>query len=1169
MVLIVLSLIFIIKYRIKSVIQEVVRQETKGVYQLDFSKLSIDFFKGQVKLNRVDLQPVRTYTGKKNYQLTINHLYFSLASWNQLLFHRKLFVDSLRIDDPDISIFQRLVQKNKNGLSPIQEIFKSLEDISEIFKIHMLEINRGRIGVYRNSNEPPLVINNINFRVVNFGQKKKENTHLRYADNVTLRIGKQHWVFPSGQIITLGNLFFSGKDQTFQIDSCSITTAPDSRGQRTSLFAEKFLFRTNELVTLFDKNELNLDTLYCKSPVLSVAIPADKKNNDTISDLKESIHQLPGNININFINIENGQIRLTSSDGKRTYTGKKTDLKIYRLNIWHSPVPVIRTGKIDLNLHEISFATRDSLYLLTVKEFRFDSNNLVCKNAFLKPSAKAKGYLKGINLPAFTLIDISLNDLLEKRLKALVAVIEKPQFLFSSRAAKKKAIEYGIPVNKFYSTLKDLAQLIDVHWLTIKDGTLNYTPLGSSTPELSLKNIDGEINLVGMLNSSSIQETRQTIHALSIGSINLEKDNINADLDNFFVDGSKEIGRLGSLAIQLSSGIQLKAANLYWEGFSWENFVKNKSIHIDTLNIPSLGFRAQILPGTPAKEKSGLHPITINKLNIGETVMDIKTVNNAEMKARANRIALEGFHTAGNLFFWQKLSARADNLSFKDDHKQLAVQHVHVTTGGESAMQNLEYRDPTNSVMIPKITFQLELNNSMLSALRIGTLDIINGYVTHQRIDSSLKIAGRFSVHAFSGGIDKSDKAAIVFDPFFLDVDSLALAKPGRHGLLEIRDLSGGVAGYPLIVNIAGNNTHLKNILNSIHLTGGQLFYSDSTTIASIARITGNGKTGALAFRDITITPKNTLETFLETAVWQKDYLTFHCDSIGLQHINYQALLNDTAIAIRSIYLQNPQLTTFRNKNMAFQHGIEKLMPTKLIAGIKIPIRIDSIQIKDAAVNVHEMSAITKRKSVVPLSNLNGVLKNIVSRPNEQDSLVLDVSGRVLDYEMRTVRYAESYQDSLSGFNMQYGISPMQLTHLTKVTNPASAIAITGGWADTLYAKLSGNKYASFGQIHFYYHGLKVRLLNKEDSLKRSLKLSLETLLANGLIKSKNKNPARMFFIRDREKFVFNYWVKTLFSGFVTSAGVKSNSKYKKMYKAAEEKYSLPLFRPDYRSPGE
>src|SRR5215510_4106199 len=85
-----LSLTFIIKYRIKSVIKEVVRSETNGVYKLDFSKISIDFFNGRVKLNAVDFKPASP--SLKDYRFTISHLYFSLASWNQLFFHRKLIV---------------------------------------------------------------------------------------------------------------------------------------------------------------------------------------------------------------------------------------------------------------------------------------------------------------------------------------------------------------------------------------------------------------------------------------------------------------------------------------------------------------------------------------------------------------------------------------------------------------------------------------------------------------------------------------------------------------------------------------------------------------------------------------------------------------------------------------------------------------------------------------------------------------------------------------------------------------------------------------------------------------------------------------------------------------------------------------------------------------------
>ncbi len=133
------------------------------------------------------------------------------------------------------------------------------------------------------------------------------------------------------------------------------------------------------------------------------------------------------------------------------------------------------------------------------------------------------------------------------------------------------------------------------------------------------------------------------------------------------------------------------------------------------------------------KNKSGLHPITINKLNIGETVIAVNTVNNAEMKARANRITLDGLHTAGNFFTGKSWSAQTDSITFKDHNRQLAIQRSSVATDGESAIQNIEYRDSTSSVMIPQIKFQCQLNNSMLQSVRIGKLDIINGFVHYQR----------------------------------------------------------------------------------------------------------------------------------------------------------------------------------------------------------------------------------------------------------------------------------------------------------------------------------------------------------------------------------------------------------------------------------------------------
>lgn len=1191
---IVLALIFIMKYRIRSVIKEVVRRETNGVYELDFSKITVDYFKGSVKLKKADLKPTGAYPVKQDYKFTVHDLYFSLGSWNQLIFHRKLFVDSLQLTTPVVTLVQQS-SPGKNGLAPLQELYRSLNIISDIFKLRVLEVKNGRVGIYRENDQAPVVINNIDVRIENFGEKTNEHSHLRYADNVTLNLGKQHWVFPSGQVIAFGHLFFSGKDQMFKVDSGAIITAPDNRGKRTSLFADKFLFRTNELVSLFEKNELNLDTLYCKSPVLTVALPANTKGNDTAADLNGSLHQLPCDLTIKFINIENGQIHLTSADGRRSYAGKKTNLKVYRLSITHNPTPIIRAGSIDLNLNEITFASRDSLYLLTVKEFRLDSNDLVCSHALLTPSPKAHSYLSGIDLPAFTLYDISLNDLLEKRLKARVAVIDRPKFFFASVGMKKKTSEVGIPVDKFYTTLKDLAQLIDVRWLTIKDGGLDYDLEGSPTPELSMTDIDAEINLANLLHSASLQATKQSIQAVSVGALHLKKETISMDLENYFFDGSRDWGRLRSLAV-VSPGIQFHAADLYWERFSWEHFVKDKSIYIDTLDIPSLDFKTRALPGEPAQSKGGLLPVTIHKLNIRHSVIALQTIHNATLQATARQVAVDGLHMAGKELSWNRLHARADSLLFKEAHQQLAVQQLKLSAPGESVLQNLEYRDAANRISIPEIQFQLPVQNAhpqqlnfpavsvyrpqifltaqagvrrdstnretALTPFYIRKLNIIDGAFNYQRTGNPLHITAHFGVQAVSAHTAKSNKDAIVVDTFLLQVDSLALTKPLPQGSIEVSHGSGRVGGFPFTINGGSDASQVENLISHVQITDGRLLYYDSTTRASVSKITGNGKEGTLVFSDVAVTPRRTLETFLKTAEWQKDYLTFHCDSMDVRHINSQAWLHDTALVIREIYLQNPHLTTFRNKNIAFQHGIEKLMPTRLIAGLRLPVHIDSVQIKGAAIDVHEVSAVTKRKSVVPIGNLNAVLKNIVSRPQEQDSLILEVSGRVLDYDVRSLRYAESYYDSLSGFHMQYGISPMQLSHVTKVSSPLAAIAITSGQADTLYAKLWGNKYAAFGQMDFYYHHLRVKLLNKEDSLKRNWLLSLETLLANGFIKSNNQSPARMFFIRDREKFVFNYWVKTLFSGVVTSAGVKRNSTYKKLYAGAADKYSLPAAKP-------
>jgi hypothetical protein len=249
----------------------------------------------------------------------------------------------------------------------------------------------------------------------------------------------------------------------------------------------------------------------------------------------------------------------------------------------------------------------------------------------------------------------------------------------------------------------------------------------------------------------------------------------------------------------------------------------------------------------------------------------------------------------------------------------------------------------------------------------------------------------------------------------------------------------------------------------------------------------------------------------------------------------------------------------FRDKRVPFQHGIEKLMPTKLIQSVHKPFSIDSVIVHNSAINYHEFSVITNREGTVPLHNLNAIVKNVRNIHPQHDTLIILGRVKLLNASIPKFRYQEAYGDSLASFRMAVKAAPAELPDLSKITNPLAAVDIESGKCDTMMMRVSGNKYASLGEMNFYYRDLKVNMLDKQDTMRKKLSLAFINFVANKfVIHPNNDKRSNIFFIRDQEKFVFNYWIKTMMSGVLTSVGVKSNKKYKKEYKQLKKQYTLP-----------
>jgi len=310
------------------------------------------------------------------------------------------------------------------------------------------------------------------------------------------------------------------------------------------------------------------------------------------------------------------------------------------------------------------------------------------------------------------------------------------------------------------------------------------------------------------------------------------------------------------------------------------------------------------------------------------------------------------------------------------------------------------------------------------------------------------------------------------------------------------------------------------------------------------------------AFR---IDPTLDADSYFSKKGYQSDYITLKGKSLQVSGVQWSNHEKDAAVSAEKMVVYNPALTTFKDKRLPVMKGREKMMFTQLVKKIKYPFTVDSVQVMDATVTVNEIVEKTNHKAVVPLENVNALITGIGNRYSRQDSLTLSADFRLYDIQLHHLAYREAYADSLSSFSMQLNASPIVLPRLSALTIPFANIRIAGGYADTLYARWYGNTYAAAGDMHLYYNKLRINVLGEDDTSKAGFFRRMGNAIANGIaLHQKNDKAAYIFFVRDKQRSVFNFWVKSLLNGAMGSATLFQSKKHYRSYLRDREKYSLP-----------
>jgi len=349
------------------------------------------------------------------------------------------------------------------------------------------------------------------------------------------------------------------------------------------------------------------------------------------------------------------------------------------------------------------------------------------------------------------------------------------------------------------------------------------------------------------------------------------------------------------------------------------------------------------------------------------------------------------------------------------------------------------------------------------------------------------------------------------------------------------------------------NNNHFR-------VSNGNIVLENSKTRIETFNLTLDKSTNSLVIDSVSFRPLVDKEAFMEAKKDQSDYMRLKTGLIKANDIDFNLLFSDSIIHSRKLTVNDLYFYEFKDKRLPFLHGIEKPMLSDLIKKISPKVLLDSLLLKNASIEYEEFNDKTNQYGKVRLSKIRGMVAGIKTYDFlPADSIKFNLYARFMDVTDLKASYAQSYTDTLSGFQFRVIASSFYLRSLNPILKPFASALVRSGYMDTLRMSVVGQKRMAYGIMKIYYRNFKIQVLNKGVEEHPTLKSRLISFFANRIVNNKNlEGSGEVYAERDPEKSFVNYWVKIFIGGLFTNTGVRTDSKQEKKYYQSIKKYNIP-----------
>jgi hypothetical protein len=437
------------------IITDLIRTESKGLYELDFEHLEVNILLRTVRVFKAQLTPNYAQISDSStisnvYQVSVDYLDIDLQSVWKLYTTNELLIKGVNVVNPLISMTK--VNPEKKAIKfgrETGELYEIISDYLDLLHIEYFHVTGGGINHYPSK----LSLNTINFGITDFTLDSVKNKRkVFYSEDINLGLNNQVIDLPDSiHVLSFDGFKLSTKDSILSFTNLKIAA-------KTSINVEKSFQEDQQNIyniaipvlelkginylKVYEDNHLVIDEVNIPKPIINImsvsAAASDEKeeivSENTIGNSLLALFDLimVKRFKINEADLElvvriNNQQQFKSNNVSIELFDILLDSSNYRIN---SRTSYFENAKISIN--EYDYKLPDSLHTIAFKSLAINTFNssLIVEDFTLKPERKLNNTSISqydFNIPNISLTGINYQEaLIDKRMSLTSMVFTNP-----------------------------------------------------------------------------------------------------------------------------------------------------------------------------------------------------------------------------------------------------------------------------------------------------------------------------------------------------------------------------------------------------------------------------------------------------------------------------------------------------------------------------------------------------------------------------------------------------------------------------------------------------------------------------------------------------------------------------------------------------------------------